>query len=58
MNTNLVTNVSLLTVAMAAITKGLDLVSSSGSMVAGIITLIVGIAILVVYEKFPSTPTV
>lgn len=55
MNTTLVTNVSLLTLATASISKGLELVSSN-SMVAGIITLIVGIAILVLYERYPNTP--
>lgn len=51
-----VANVGLLAVSMGAIDKGLSLVQTN--LVAGIVVLVVAIGLLLIYEKYPNTPTV
>ncbi len=52
MNKTLVTNVGVMAIAVGALTKGLDAVYAH-DFLAGGIALVVGIALLVLYEKLP-----
>ncbi len=54
-NTQLVTNVGVMAVAIGALTKGLDLVYAN-NLIPGCIAIVSGIILLVVYEKLPTTP--
>ncbi len=48
MNTTNVANVSLLTIAIAAITKGIEIVTTN--LIPGIVILAVGVIVLAIYE--------
>ena len=53
---NTTANVGVMTLAVGALSKGLTMLSNS--TLGGVITIIVGIGLLILYEKLPSsTPT-
>jgi hypothetical protein len=51
----LVANVGVMAIAVGALTKGLETVYAHDYITGGI-AVIVGIALLVLYEKLPITP--
>ncbi len=52
MNTT-ATNVVVLTAATGAIAKGIELISSN--TIAGAIVLVIGVLLIIVYEKMPAS---